>query len=114
MGRRRQVKQDINTIVVEGEGRIKIPHQEGDLLQIAAGTLIRQCRRELALTGKQLGDRIGMSQQHVLRYERGDTELPLSKVNLFATALGLTFPQFINELFRVVYVQDAGSHDISP
>lgn len=117
MGRAHKRPQDIHAIGVMSEGNVETSsrcHIAEQSLLMEAGALIRQYRRELGLTGKQLGDRVGMSQQHVLRYERSNTELTLSKVGLFAAALGLTFPQFIHELCRVIEGRDTVSQEVLP
>jgi transcriptional regulator with XRE-family HTH domain len=50
------------------------------------GDIIKNRRKFLRLSQGQLGDKVGISQQHIQRYEKG-YPVPLNKVNLIADAL---------------------------
>lgn len=85
---------------------------DGLSLQQAAGSLIRAHREALGMTGTELGRIVRLSQQHISRYERGCCDLTLSNVELFASAFGLTFRQFMDELFEVCFVKGACKQNI--
>lgn len=55
-------------------------------------------RRELKLTGKQVGDLLYISQQHISRYERGETKIPFSVIIFFLKSYNLNIDDFFNYL----------------
>lgn len=75
--------------------------------------IIKQKREELGLSQSALGKIIGISQQHVDRYEKG-YPIPLDKVLLLAEKLGINkwellpedfHPQETGKIFRIGFVQ---------
>jgi transcriptional regulator with XRE-family HTH domain len=54
----------------------------------AVGEEIRRARRELALTQRELADRLGASQSYVANVEAGRENLTLGKLAQIADALG--------------------------
>ncbi|HDS3818574.1 TPA: helix-turn-helix transcriptional regulator [Morganella morganii subsp. morganii] len=64
-----------------------------------AGTVISARRKELGLSGKQLGQQIGVSQQQISRYESGKSNITLSQLVLLSVALGMSLRQFMDEFF---------------
>lgn len=51
------------------------------------GKRIQLRRKELRLSADQLSEKIGISQQQLLRYERGDNKINISHLMLIAQAL---------------------------
>lgn len=64
-----------------------------------AGILIRNLRRNRKLSGKNLGDILGISQQQVSRYEQGETELTLRQISRISAVFNMTVWDFINILY---------------
>ncbi len=50
------------------------------------GKRIQMRRKEIGLTSDQLSEKIGISQQQLLRYERGDNKINVSHLMLIAQA----------------------------
>lgn len=60
------------------------------------GTLLRDRRRELKLTQRQVADKIGREQTYIARVERGKADIQLSSFFRIAAVLGIQFiPTFI-------------------
>ena len=51
------------------------------------GERVRTCRRRKGLTMKELGEKIGMSEANVSRYERGEFSLNISQIKEIAKIL---------------------------
>ena len=51
------------------------------------GKRIQMRRKEVGFTADQLSEKIGISQQQLLRYERGDNKINISHLMLIAQAL---------------------------
>lgn len=75
--------------------------------------IIKYKREELGLSQSALGKIIGISQQHIDRYEKG-YPIPLDKVLLFSEKLGINKwdllpenfrPQETGQIYRIGYVQ---------
>ncbi|HHC5068082.1 TPA: helix-turn-helix domain-containing protein [Morganella morganii] len=77
-------------------------------LNKSAGALIRDLRNKKKISGEVLSGFIGVSQQQISRYERGKTELTLSKLQKIAYFFGLNFWQFIDLLYSH-HIQCSGS-----
>ncbi len=61
------------------------------------GSLLRERRKELNLTQKQLAERLGREQSYIARVENGKADIQLSSFFRIATVLGIQFiPTFIN------------------
>ncbi|MEY1636069.1 helix-turn-helix domain-containing protein [Morganella morganii] len=59
-----------------------------------------QIRSELVqISGEVLAGFVGVTQQQISRYERGETELTLGKLQEIAGFLGLSFWQFTDLLY---------------
>lgn len=80
-------------------------------LTVAAGKLIRELRYAQKLSGADIGELLGISQQAVSRYERGICDLTLGLTESFANALGLTLWQFMDELFLYIKMSDIRTTD---
>lgn len=60
------------------------------------GTILRDRRKELKMTQKQLAQKVGKEQSYIARVERGETDVQLSSFFRIARALGIEFtPTFI-------------------
>ena len=55
------------------------------------GSLLRDRRRELKLTQREVADKIGSKQTYIARVERGKTDVQLSSFVRIAAALGIQF-----------------------
>ncbi len=55
---------------------------------------LRQRREALRLTQSQFGERLGLSQHYVSRYELGDRRLDIFELDAICHALGITLPDF--------------------
>jgi transcriptional regulator with XRE-family HTH domain len=62
--------------------------------------LLRETRRAAGVTQVQLAERIGESQSHLSKMERGEVRLDLIQVRTICRALGTTLPAFVAELER--------------
>ncbi|XKD91943.1 helix-turn-helix domain-containing protein [Morganella morganii] len=89
--------------MMKKKNQMKIPDQntgsECCNLEQYVGTVISARRKGMGLSGKELGERVGLSQQQISRYERGVTSITLSNLESLSVALGMSFRQFIDELF---------------
>ncbi len=54
------------------------------------GELLRERRKELGMTQKELAERIGRERTYINRIEKGETDLQLSTFIRIANALGIT------------------------
>lgn len=60
------------------------------------GQILRERRRELRLTQKQLAEKIGREQTYIARVERGKADIQLSSFIRIAAVLGIQFiPTFV-------------------
>ena len=61
------------------------------------GNMLKERRKELNLTQKQLAERLGREQSYIARVESGKTDIQLSSFFRIASILGIQFvPTFIN------------------
>ena len=58
---------------------------------------IKQRRKELRLTGIEMGNRLGISQQHYSRIENGHTKITLEYLINIASILGVTPQTLLSE-----------------
>lgn len=60
------------------------------------GDILRERRKELKLTQKQLAQKIGKEQSYIARVEKGEVDIQLSSFFRIACALGIEFtPIFV-------------------
>jgi ribosome-binding protein aMBF1 (putative translation factor) len=60
------------------------------------GNMLRERRRELNLTQKQLAEKLGREQSYIARVENGKVDLQLSSFFRIATILGIQFiPNYV-------------------
>ena len=60
------------------------------------GEILRDRRKELKLTQKQLAERVGKEQSYIARVEKGEVDMQLSSFFKIANALDIEFtPKFI-------------------
>lgn len=69
-----------------------------------AGRLLRSLRCQLGISGEELGGIIGLSQQQVSRYERGESELTLGQLQRFSEALNMSIWEFVGKLYLIFYL----------
>ncbi|MBD5339454.1 MAG: helix-turn-helix transcriptional regulator [Bacteroides sp.] len=63
------------------------------------GTLLRDRRRELKLTQKEVAEKIGREQTYIARIERGKADMQLSSFFRIAAVLGIQFiPSFVSAM----------------
>ena len=61
------------------------------------GSLLRERRRELNLTQKEVAEKIGREQTYIARVERGKADMQLSSFFRIAAVLGIQFiPSFVS------------------
>ncbi len=60
------------------------------------GDILRERRKELKLTQKQLAQKVGKEQSYIARVEKGEADIQLSSFFRIARALGIEFtPTFV-------------------
>lgn len=60
------------------------------------GNLLRERRRELKMTQKEVAERLGREQSYIARVERGKADIQLSSFFRIAAVLGIQFiPSFV-------------------
>lgn len=65
------------------------------------GNMLRERRRELKLTQKQVAEKIGREQSYIARIENGKADIQLSSFFRIATILGIQFvPTFIQQAMK--------------
>lgn len=63
------------------------------------GNMLRERRKELNLTQKQIADKIGREQSYIARVEQGKADIQLSSFFRIAAVLGIQFiPSFVSVL----------------
>ncbi len=63
------------------------------------GNMLRERRKELNLTQKQIAEKIGREQSYIARVEQGKADIQLSSFFRIATVLGIQFiPSFVSVL----------------
>jgi transcriptional regulator with XRE-family HTH domain len=62
--------------------------------------LLRETRRAAGVTQVELAERIGESQSHLSKLERGEVRLDLIQLRTLCRALGTTLTAFVAELER--------------
>ncbi len=63
------------------------------------GNMLRERRKELNLTQKQIAEKIGREQSYIARIEQGKTDIQLSSFFRIAAVLGIQFiPTFVSVL----------------
>lgn len=81
-------------------GKLGTPSREQFNEQAIAwfyGNMLRERRKELKLTQKQLAERLGREQSYIARVENGKADIQLSSFFRIAAVLGIQFiPTFIN------------------
>lgn len=60
------------------------------------GEVLRERRKEIGMTQKDLAERTGCKRAYIIRIERGKTDLQLSSFIRLATALGITLRLDVN------------------
>lgn len=63
-----------------------------------AGALIKELRTSRRMSGEILGGLLGMSQQQISRYERGETRLTLDQINNISCIFNMSLWEFMGIL----------------
>lgn len=71
-----------------------------------AGNLIKILRTRARLSGEELGEIIGLSQQQVSRYERGISELTLNQLQKFGAVFDMSIWEFMDRLYFIFYMEN--------
>lgn len=82
--------------------------QDIQVINRYAGRFLLQLRREYRMSGELLGGLVGLSQQQVSRYERGQSSLSLPQLILFASVFNLSPGQFVSGLYSLM-LSDLGN-----
>ncbi|MBE8614294.1 hypothetical protein CYG68_18140 [Morganella morganii] len=67
-------------------------------ISASAGRRIKEARKSRRIPGKQLAQRIGVSQQQLSRYESGGTPLTLDMVFFIAHVLDISVSELLSDL----------------
>lgn len=91
-----------NEMLNEKYGELGTPtreHFNEESLAWFYGNMLRERRKELNLTQKQIADKIGREQSYIARVEQGKTDIQLSSFFRIAAVLGIQFiPTFVSVL----------------
>lgn len=89
-----------NDTLDEKYGKLGTPSREKfneESLAWFYGNMLRERRKELKLTQKQLAEKLGREQSYIARVENGKADIQLSSFFRIAAILGIQFiPTFIN------------------
>lgn len=81
------------------EGRAEREEFNTKALAWYYGTLLRDRRKELKLTQKEVANKIGREQTYIARVERGKADIQLSSFFRIAAVLGIQFiPTFVSAI----------------
>lgn len=83
---------DADTVLAREVGEAGSPERAEFDAKVRAwyyGEILRERRKELGLTQKELAERIGRERTYINRIERGETDLQLSSFIRIADALGI-------------------------
>ena len=79
---------------ISNEKGYYIDKEKYSILNIEAGKYIRKMRLKKGLTGSELAELIGVSQQQISRYERGKNSLSLADYAFILSVLDVSFLDF--------------------
>lgn len=66
------------------------------------GKCMQEYRLEKGVSGEVVAGKLGISQQQLSRYERGETALTVDLLFNYLLILGVNFPEFYHRLFYVI------------
>ncbi|EPL9568995.1 helix-turn-helix domain-containing protein [Providencia rettgeri] len=66
------------------------------------GKCLQEYRLELGISGNSIAAKLGISQQQLSRYERGENALTVDVLFKFILILGINFPEFYHRLFYII------------
>lgn len=75
-------------------------YKEQKSLNEKVGQYLKETRMNKDLSGKDLGVLLNISQQQISRYERGQNQITLDKLELMLSALEITWSDFIDSIIR--------------
>ncbi|QZY66509.1 helix-turn-helix transcriptional regulator (plasmid) [Providencia rettgeri] len=73
-----------------------------EILNAAVCSFLKKVRVESSLSGKELATLLKISQQQISRYENGQTQLTLSRINQYINVFGLSWREFSKEVIKYV------------
>lgn len=76
----------------------KATSPDNALLYRMTGALIKELRASRRMSGEILGGLLGMSQQQISRYERGETRLTLDQINNISRIFNMSLWEFMGIL----------------
>jgi transcriptional regulator with XRE-family HTH domain len=68
---------------------------------LTLGQNIKKYRKQKGLTLKQVGNKLGMSEQAIGQYERGERQVAAGMLNKIADALGVTIGKLVEGIYDV-------------
>lgn len=77
------------------------------------GKCLQEYRQELGVSGENIAKELGISQQQLSRYERGENALTVDVLFKFILILGINFPDFYHRLFYIISHHPQLSHYIT-
>ncbi len=83
----------------------KTASPDNALLYRMTGALIKELRVSRGMSGEIFGGLLGMSQQQISRYERGETRLTLEQINNISCVFNMSLWEFMGML-RIFCVEN--------
>lgn len=81
----------------------KLIHNDDNVsLPCYIGTLLRKARIKNGLAGRELAERVNVSQQQISRYERGKTDVHINKLFQLLLALDMDADEVMNFFYQIV------------
>ncbi len=66
------------------------------------GKCLQEYRLETGMSGEEIAKKLGVSQQQLSRYERGENALTVDVLFKLILILGINFPEFYQRLFYII------------
>ncbi|HDF2330409.1 TPA: helix-turn-helix transcriptional regulator [Morganella morganii] len=76
-------------------------------IMVYVGQTMKKFRLDNNMSGEVLGNIIGVSQQQISRYERGESEITVRRLDEIALAFNMTLFQFFEYIYHLV-INDLG------
>jgi transcriptional regulator with XRE-family HTH domain len=74
------------------------------------GLLIRMARKSAGLSQMELADRVGISYQQIQKYEKGTSEINVSRLYQIAHALSIPLTNFIPDNEKMIISESIGAY----
>ena len=72
-------------------------NKKDNSVSVAIGQKIKETRKSFGMTGKQLGLRLGVTQQQISRYESGTTPMTIDILFLIVRALDVKIEEILSD-----------------